>query len=150
MPAILLASTSPHRRALLARLGLPFNCAAPAVAETVMPGESPELRATRLALAKARAVAGANPAAIVIGSDQVTSLATPEGMQLLHKPGDRSTCREQLRAMSGQTVRFDTAVAVIRFKNGALGVIQATTSVHPGYPKTIAVHGRFMIDSGGE
>jgi predicted dehydrogenase len=35
----------------------------------------------------------------------------------------------------------DTAVAVIRFKNGALGVIQATTSIHPGYPKTIAVHG---------
>jgi predicted dehydrogenase len=35
----------------------------------------------------------------------------------------------------------DTAVAVLRFKNGALGVIQATTSVHPGYPKTIAVHG---------
>jgi predicted dehydrogenase len=35
----------------------------------------------------------------------------------------------------------DTAVAAVRFKNGALGVIQATTSVHPGYPKTIAVHG---------
>lgn len=35
----------------------------------------------------------------------------------------------------------DTAVAAIRFKSGALGVIQATTSVHPGYPKTIAVHG---------
>ena len=35
----------------------------------------------------------------------------------------------------------DTAVAALRFKNGALGVIQATTSVHPGYPKTIAVHG---------
>ena len=35
----------------------------------------------------------------------------------------------------------DTAVAILRFKNGALGVIQATTSVHPGYPKTIAVHG---------
>jgi predicted dehydrogenase len=35
----------------------------------------------------------------------------------------------------------DTAAAVLRFKNGALGVIQATTSVHPGYPKTIAVHG---------
>ncbi len=35
----------------------------------------------------------------------------------------------------------DTAVAAIRFKNGALGVIQATTSVHPGYPKTIAIHG---------
>jgi UDP-N-acetyl-2-amino-2-deoxyglucuronate dehydrogenase len=35
----------------------------------------------------------------------------------------------------------DTAVAVVRFKSGALGVIQATTSVHPGYPKTIAIHG---------
>src|SRR6202158_3850854 len=35
----------------------------------------------------------------------------------------------------------DTAVACLRFKNGALGVIQATTSVHPGLPKTIAVHG---------
>ncbi len=35
----------------------------------------------------------------------------------------------------------DTAVAAIRFKNGALGIIQATTSVHPGYPKTIAIHG---------
>jgi UDP-N-acetyl-2-amino-2-deoxyglucuronate dehydrogenase len=35
----------------------------------------------------------------------------------------------------------DTAVAVIRFRSGALGVIQATTSVHPGYPKTIAIHG---------
>jgi predicted dehydrogenase len=35
----------------------------------------------------------------------------------------------------------DTAAAVLRFKSGALGVIQATTSVHPGYPKTIALHG---------
>jgi predicted dehydrogenase len=35
----------------------------------------------------------------------------------------------------------DTCVACLRFANGALGVIQATTSVHPGYPKTIAIHG---------
>ena len=35
----------------------------------------------------------------------------------------------------------DTAVACLRFRNGALGVIQATTSVHPGLPKTIAIHG---------
>src|SRR4029077_7119946 len=35
----------------------------------------------------------------------------------------------------------DTAVACLRFASGALGVIQATTSVHPGLPKTIAVHG---------
>jgi septum formation protein len=114
MPAILLASTSPHRRALLGRLGLPFSTVAPAVAETVLPGELPDLRAARLALAKARAVASSNPGAIVIGSDQVASLADPAGTQLLRKPGDRSTCREQLRAMSGKTVRFDTAVAVVQ------------------------------------
>ena len=35
----------------------------------------------------------------------------------------------------------DTAVAAIRFRSGALGVLTATTSVHPGYPKQIAVHG---------
>ncbi|MEO8315934.1 MAG: Maf family protein [Pseudomonadota bacterium] len=113
MPAILLASTSLHRRTLLARLGLPFTCAAPGVPENVLPGEPPAARAARLALAKARAVASANPEAIVIGSDQVASLARPADPQLLHKPGDRATCREQLRAMAGNTVRFDTAVAVI-------------------------------------
>jgi septum formation protein len=113
MPAILLASTSPYRRALLARLGLPFDCAAPAVTETVLPLELPATRASRLALAKARAVSSSHPGAIVIGSDQVASLTTASGSLLLHKPGDRTTCREQLRAMSGKTVRFDTAVAVI-------------------------------------
>jgi predicted dehydrogenase len=35
----------------------------------------------------------------------------------------------------------DTAVAAIRFKSGALGMLTATTSVHPGYPKQIAIHG---------
>ena len=39
----------------------------------------------------------------------------------------------------------DTAVAAIRFKSGALGVLQATTSVHPGYPKQIAVHGDTLV-----
>src|SRR2546421_723178 len=46
----------------------------------------------------------------------------------------------------------DTAVACIRFKNGALGVIEATTSVHPGYPKTLAIHGgkgTAVIEQGG-
>jgi septum formation protein len=113
MPLILLASTSPHRRALLARLGLPFECMAPAVPEDELPGEPPAARAARLALAKARAVAAHHPAAIVIGSDQVASLHHPAGTQLLHKPGNRENCRQQLQAMSGRTARFDTAAAVI-------------------------------------
>jgi septum formation protein len=113
MPAILLASTSPYRRALLARLGVPFECVAPQLPETVLPDEPPATRAARLALAKARAVSRTHPGAVVIGSDQVASLCASSGPQLLHKPGDRTTCRSQLRAMSGQTVRFHTAVAMI-------------------------------------
>ena len=113
MAEILLASTSPHRRGLLARLGLPFACVAPGVPEQELAGEAPAARAARLALDKARAVAGQHAGAIVIGSDQVASLATDAGPRLLHKPGDRATCGQQLRAMSGQSVRFDTAVAVI-------------------------------------
>ena len=109
-PPLLLASTSPHRRALLVRLGLAFECHAPGIDEDELPGEAPPARAARLALAKARAVAAAFPRAIVIGSDQVASLDA----SLLHKPGDRETCRRQLMAMAGQTVRFDTALAVVQ------------------------------------
>lgn len=110
---ILLASTSPHRRELLARLGVPFSCAAPEVDETPVPGEAPEARAGRLARAKASAVASSHPGAIVIGSDQVASLPGNDGSTLLRKPGNRETCRRQLAAMSGRLVCFDTAVAVM-------------------------------------
>ena len=114
IPILLLASTSPHRRALLDRLGLAFDCQAPGVSEEEIAGEAPGVRAARLALAKARAVAEAHIDAIVIGSDQVASLDGATGPTILHKPGDHETCRRQLRAMSGRTVRFDTAVAVLR------------------------------------
>lgn len=112
IPPLLLASTSPHRRVLLARLGLAFECRSPGIGEEEQPGEAPPARAARLALAKARAVAASAPGAIVIGSDQVSSLDA--GAVLLHKPGDRETCRLQLAAMSGQAVRFDTALAVVQ------------------------------------
>ena len=114
MPTLILASTSPHRRALLARLALPFDCVAPHVTEDELPGELPAQRAARLALAKARAVAAAHAGSIVIGSDQVASLDGPDGAMLLHKPGTRERCRQQLQAMSGRTARFDTAVAVVQ------------------------------------
>jgi septum formation protein len=83
------------------------------VDETGVAGESPQDRAGRLAQAKARAVAALRPGALVIGSDQVASLAGVDAPTLLHKPGDRARCREQLLAMSGRVVRFDTAVCVI-------------------------------------
>jgi septum formation protein len=112
-PPLLLASTSPHRRALLERLQLPFECQSPGVDEVDLPAETPPQRAARLALAKAHAVAALHPGAIVIGSDQVASLATDGRIQVLHKPGNRDNCRRQLAALSGHCAQFDTAVAVI-------------------------------------
>jgi septum formation protein len=112
LPPIILASTSPHRRLLLERLGLPFAAMAPGVVETALPGEAPAARALRLAREKAAAIASHHPEAIVIGSDQVASLGDARAAMVLHKPGDRMTCRGQLTAMSGQVAQFDTAVVL--------------------------------------
>ena len=106
---LVLGSTSRYRRELLERLNLPFKVAAPDVNETPLPGETPRDLALRLALAKARAVAQQHPGAVVIGSDQVADLAG----EPLGKPGQHERAVQQLRQMSGQTVVFQTAVAVV-------------------------------------
>lgn len=106
---LILGSTSPYRRELLARLRLPFDVASPEVDETPQPGEPPRELACRLALAKAHAVAARFPAAVVIGSDQVADL---DG-QPLGKPGTHERAVAQLRQMRGKTVVFQTAVAVV-------------------------------------
>jgi len=109
MRALVLASTSPYRRALLTRLALPFDVVAPGVSEDDVPEEAPAGRARRLALTKAQAVAHQYPEAIVIGSDQVAAL----GERVLHKSAHAAGCREQLTALSGRTAAFHTACAVI-------------------------------------
>jgi MAF protein len=106
---IILASTSSYRRALLERLGLPFECASPGVEETRLPGEAPAAMAARLALAKAESVAACSPQALVIGSDQVAAL----GGKVLGKPGDFATARAQLAASSGREVHFYTGLALV-------------------------------------
>jgi septum formation protein len=111
---LILGSTSPYRRDLLARLRLPFETRAPEVDETPRPGESPRALACRLALAKARDVAAHCPQAVVIGSDQVADL---DG-EPLGKPGDHERAVAQLRQMRGQTVIFQTAVAVVCLETG--------------------------------
>lgn len=107
--AVVLASTSSYRRALLARLLPRFEALAPGVGESPLPGEPPARLALRLARAKARAVAALRPGAVVIGSDQVAEL---DG-QALGKPGDAGRARAQLQACAGRSVRFHTAVCVI-------------------------------------
>ena len=107
--ALVLGSTSAYRRALLERLRIPFTVAAPDVDERTLPGETPEQTAVRLALAKAHAVAHSRQDSVVIGSDQVADLHG----EALGKPGNFERARSQLQRMSGQTVLFHTAVAVV-------------------------------------
>ena len=111
---LILGSTSRYRGELLQRLRIPFKVAAPDVDESPRAGEAPAVLATRLALAKARAVACTSPTAVVIGADQVADL---EGLPL-GKPGNHVRARAQLRQMSGQTVVFQTAVAVVCVETG--------------------------------
>jgi len=114
---IILASTSRYRKALLERLGLPFECADPQTDEAARPGEAWAVTAVRLAEAKARAVAVDYPDALIIGSDQVASC----GGARLDKPGSHENAVRQLSAMSGKTVRFDTGVALLDSGSGKLG-----------------------------
>jgi septum formation protein len=115
MPRLVLASTSPFRRELLARLGLPFEVAAPDTDETPLPGETPEATALRLSEAKARAVATHFPDALIIGSDQVAVL---DG-RIYGKPGSHERAVEQLRTMRGRTVNFFTGLCLY---NAATGI----------------------------
>ncbi|MEY4317195.1 MAG: hypothetical protein RI902_1003 [Pseudomonadota bacterium] len=106
---LILGSTSRYRRELLARVNTPFTVVGPDVDETPAEHEAPYALALRLALAKARAVAALHPEAVVIGSDQVADL---NGMPL-GKPGTHERAVLQLQRMRGQTVVFQTAVAVV-------------------------------------
>src|SRR3546814_16664776 len=121
---LVLASTSADRRKRLARLRRPFDARRPAVDETPQAGEVPVALVARLALAKAEAVAGHEPGAWVIGSDQVAELdGAPLG-----KPGDRRRAIAQLASMSGRAVAFRTAVAVVG-PNGRQSTALDTTTV---------------------
>ena len=111
---VVLASTSTYRRELLARLRYPFEIRSPGVDEIVLPGEAPARTALRLAEAKARAVASQFRDALVIGSDQV---ADADGIAL-SKPGNHATALAQLRALSGRTIVFHTAVALVDAATG--------------------------------
>ena len=113
---LVLASTSPYRRELLARLGIAFEVAAPDVDETPLPGESPDETAQRLSVLKAQAVARQYPDALIIGSDQVALL---EGVQL-GKPGTHEKAVAQLRSMRGKALEFHTALTLFNARTGNL------------------------------
>ncbi len=111
---LVLASTSPFRRAVLEKLGIPFDVAAPHVDETPRPGEKPGELVERLAIAKAQAVASQRETGLVIGSDQV---AVIDG-EILGKPGGHDQAVEQLRRASGRRVTFLTGLALVNAETG--------------------------------
>ncbi|SDS37786.1 MAF protein [Halopseudomonas litoralis] len=120
MSNLVLASSSPYRRALIERLGLPFQHAAPDVDETPRVGETPTQLTLRLALDKARALADRFTSHLIIGSDQVLLL---DG-QPVSKPGDHASARDQLRRCSGRNVQFTTSLCLL---NSATGQYQLTS-----------------------
>lgn len=105
---LVLASTSPYRKALLEKLQLPFATAAPEVDETPLPDEIPEQLVARLAEAKAKALAEQFPNALIIGSDQV---AVMDG-KITGKPGNHANAMAQLKRATGKRVIFLTGLCV--------------------------------------
>ena len=112
--SIVLASTSPFRKELLSRLGLPFSTANPWADETALPDEAPEATALRLSEAKAHAVMADHPDALIIGSDQV---AYVDG-RTYGKPGTHENAVAQLREMRGRTVNFFTGLCLLNARSG--------------------------------
>ena len=121
---LVLASSSRYRQSLLERLGIAFEVDSPNIDEAPLPGETPRELVLRLSVAKARAVAGRWPNAIVIGSDQV---ATFDG-RIVGKPGTVDAAVRQLRAFSGRHVDFLTGVAVLNAATARVGTAIDTTT----------------------
>ncbi len=113
---LVLASSSKYRKALLERLGLAFELAAPAVEERMLPGEAPAATALRLSILKARALEGRFGDALIIGSDQVAAL----GSERLDKPGNHANAVRQLRRLSGNAADFHTAVSLLDSRSKTL------------------------------
>ncbi len=109
MRRLILASTSPYRRSLLDRLGIPFTALPPRCEEHIDPSLSPAELVKQLALSKAASLAPEYPDGIIIGSDQ----ALESRGRIIGKPGSPESACEQLREMAGGVHTFYTGLAVI-------------------------------------
>jgi septum formation protein len=105
---LVLASGSAYRKALLGRLGLPFEVVMPQVDESPLPQETPADTALRLSVLKAKALEKSHHGALIIGSDQVASSSGKR----FGKPGNHENAARQLRELSGKSADFHTAVTV--------------------------------------
>jgi len=115
---LILASTSPFRKAILDKLGIEFETASPETDETPLENESPQALVERLSIAKAKAIADTEDDALIIGSDQVSVI---EG-EIIGKPHSHEKAIKQLQKASSKTVTFYTGLCLY---NAATGQYQS-------------------------
>lgn len=127
--SIILASTSPRRRQLLAEAGYRFTIVPPDIDEAAFPtvGISPREYAKRLALAKAKNVAEKHPDCLVIGADTVVDF---EG-RIIGKPADAKQAEDITRKLFSRPHKVITAVAIVRMSDGTEVVENDSTTVYP-------------------
>jgi len=112
--SLILASSSPFRKAILEKLGVTFVTASPDVDEARHDGETPYNLVLRLAAAKAKKVAKLH-SGLIIASDQVATfgLGTDKADEILTKPLTHENAFKQLKQSSGRTVTFLTSIALL-------------------------------------
>jgi MAF protein len=125
MYPLLLASSSPYRRAILSKLGLPFDWVAPDIDESAVTGESADELVKRLSLSKATALTAAHSCRLIIGSDQVATI----DQQILGKPLTHECARKQLQYASGREVIFKTGLCLLNSHTGKVQIAVETFSV---------------------
>lgn len=111
---LILASASPRRRELLARLGVPFTVVPAEVVEHEAPDADPRHMVAHNAALKADWVAARHPAAPVLGADTTVFI----GDTVLNKPRDADEARAMLRMLSGRTHTVFTGLALRRARDG--------------------------------
>lgn len=105
---LILASTSPFRKAILDKLGIDFDTASPETDETALTNESPQQLVERLSIAKAKAISDKVSDALVIGSDQISVI----NGEVIGKPHTHENAVKQLQDASGKTVTFYTGLCL--------------------------------------
>ncbi len=128
-PKLILASSSPYRRELLARLKLGFQAESPEIDESAMLGEDPDQLVRRLSLEKARAVASHHTDALIIGSDQA-AVIKGKREQILGKPGNFNNAVKQLSSASGKQVVFLTGICLLNSETGSYQLDLVPFTVH--------------------
>ena len=147
---LILASASPRRLDLLARIGVTPDAVAPAeIDESVMTGELPRVHAGRLAREKALAVAAQHPDALVLGADTVVAV----GRRILPKVEDEATLRQCMALLSGRRHRVLTGVALALPRGGVrerlVETMIAIKRLSPEEVDHYAAHGEWRGKAGG-